>query len=267
YARAYLSDDFDTKVKSNATLENKSDAKTPAQNQGTLKTEDQDWKVSLGISRSFPKLTAVNAEIKGIEAELRQLAPEVKPFETWKDVYTGLLGLRAEKKISDNVKRNLWLGMTVAYGKGDVATHDSPMTVYGCPIKIDFKQQFKTLFLYPSIAYESKKKIAGFTPTFFAGPDFAFLNADTNLYYHVLAAPGARTVQTLYKDKAVGAFVGLALERKGKINAKLEFQYNWTKLRGNGTVIDSISGNIPATRPVEADFSGPSYLLWLSKEF
>ncbi|MBI5148909.1 hypothetical protein HZA33_04490, partial [Candidatus Pacearchaeota archaeon] len=46
YARAYLSDDFDTKVKSNATLENKSDAKTPAQNQGTLKTEDQDWKVS-----------------------------------------------------------------------------------------------------------------------------------------------------------------------------------------------------------------------------
>lgn len=227
------------------------------------KAAKKKWQISLGISRSFPKLDAVNAEIRGIEAQLRQLAPDIKEFETWDDVYTGMLELRAERQ-----KQGLSGGISFSYASGRISTSDNPMTVYSVPMSVDFQQRYRTTMVTPFVSYTFGKKVAGFTPKVYAGPNIAFLDSDSDLAYRVSVAPADVKVHTEYQDSTIGALAGIVLTRRnGNTSIMLEANYNWTRLNGNLTVTDSASGSVPYEKPADVDFSGPSVKVFAGQEF
>lgn len=222
--------------------------------------KEKDLQISLGISRSYPKLSAVNKEIKGIENQLRQVAPKIEKFQTWKDVYTGVLELRIEK----NVKEGFSEGISLCYGKGEVKTSDNPRTIFQIPMSVDFSQQYETFFITPFVSYKWDKKVLGFTPKMYAGPNFTFLNADTSFNYNIPYIVG-RKADMKYKGNTIGKLVGIVFEKQGKTNIALELQYNWTTLTGKSNVKDSMLGNYK--KDTEIDFSGPSIKILFSKEF
>jgi hypothetical protein len=233
----------------------------------------------VGATLSNPLLRRANADIHAIEDEVRQLAPGVKTFEDWDDVYTGTVGAGLEKTV-DIMGVPTGVGVFIAYAKGDVNTRENNLdTVLGAPLDYDFKQTYELTRFEINVSPEIFKT-ENWRGALGAYLSYNLFKSDSELNSSIAAFGINRNATMDFEDDAIGYGIGLELEVKlQKLASFLKnwslmttARYDWTTFKDDAEIRDTTSTTFGSQTEVyklqtEVDTTGEAFGILLRYAF
>ena len=241
--------------------------------QGTDDEDTKDYRVYLSVTRSFPKLKQANQEIKDVGKELRTLSKEVKDFETWDDVYTGMLSLGIEKNI-DLFGISMWPGAYVSYGSGSVRTSQKNIpTVLGLDLDYDFKQRYTMHSLAASLSADVLK-YKKMTMSLGGALSFNMFESKTDLDVSSPDIGMQRQLRGTFKDNRLGkaVYAGIDYRLDDRWSLLMTARYDWLRFKGDAKVDEkehSAFGTVSrrSKNRTVVDVTGPSVGAFITYRF
>lgn len=229
-----------------------------------------DYKILTGATYSWPKLKAANRDIHLIEGELKALAPGVKKFEDWDDVYTGVAGIGVQRKF----QKDIWAGLYISAAKGPVKTSQKGLdTVLGVPMDYKFKQEYNLYGLEASLSKEILKKNK-FITLLGGAVSYNYFKSDSKLETNIPAIMTQRTVNADFKDNELGValFGSIEYDITPKWGIIFSGRYDWLKFKAKTDINDTTTTPLKQTQikykqNSEVDLTGPSLGLYLKYNF
>jgi hypothetical protein len=271
---AYSNDNFDLKNQKKINIEqivNQNDIIN--QDINKKKEDEKNYKLLIGITRSYPKLKSANQEIKNAGKELSLISNQVKDFETWDDVYTGLFGIGIQKKF-EFLGKNIWPAIYASYGSGSVNTSQKNIsTIFGSNMDYDFKQTYTMYAIEGSLSVElfKYKKL---TALLGGAMSYNYFESKTDFDMKIPLLHMEQNIYGKFKDNQIGlaVFVDFDYEINDKFDISAMARYDWLKFKGN-TPLTEINktpyGNIVnnTNQSTIVDVSGPSIGIFLKYKF
>lgn len=248
--------------------------------EGTEETTQKagDWEMHVGITRSWPKQEMANDYIHFIENELRPIAPEIKTFEDWDDVYTGSISIGIGKNCRMPVFGKIINAKPVlayAYANGEITTRQSDLTtLYSVPMSYQFRQEYTFSRIEAGMEFDIFKSgpITGLIAGYLS---YNWFESDTDLNTD-LNVLGTQKVNGSFKERDIGYSTAFHLKYELPILTGWSLlgscRYEWLILRDAAKINEiqhspeGITSN-SYKMPFEVDLSGPVLGMFLNKAF
>ncbi len=215
-----------------------------------------NYQVFVGGTKAWPNLGESNRAIHDVENELREMAPGVKTFEDWHDVYSGSVGIGIARRFRV-YGRDVWPCLSVAYANGDVKSSQNGLPTYlGVPMSYSFRQEY-TYWSLESGFLLSLLEWEGFVWKLQAYFSLNWLHSDTTFKLDIPHAGLSRRVDAEFDDMQPGYAIGTSVEYNflSWLGVMVSARYNWCRYRGDTDTEDTtiVTGLVPATQKYSID--------------
>jgi len=239
---------------------------------GTDRLMDGNYKLIIGGTRSFPKLSRANRDVHAVEAQLREFGPDVEDFEDWGDVWTGTVGGGLQKKVElkDII---FWLGIYGYYSQGPIETRQRVDSIFAVPMVYDFEQKYQLIGIEAELWMEvfRYKRLTGIVG---GDASYNWFKADTELELEFEGLGTNRSVDANFKDEDAGFGITVALEFDitKHFGLNIAGRYDWIKFTGDNHVSDITNSPLGTTTSIydqrsTVDLTGPSIGIYFISRF
>jgi hypothetical protein len=176
---------------------------------GAAQETDARWRVTVGGTWAKPKLTKANDAIRGVEGQIKAIAPEIRRFQTWDDIFIGTAGAGVSYSF-DIGKLVVSPEIFYAFGSGNVQTNfENVRTIYGAPMSGSHYQDYTLHQVSFTLHLSSEKllpqfKTHGLVFGVGGGPVYGHLSSETRVKSAVPTLGISQEVNGRFAENALG---------------------------------------------------------------